>query len=72
MRRFMVTRLREVGADNKAIQRVSGHATSAMIDRYDKRGHSSAAAFSEQASDLKSISDMAEKEQKRIEARQKK
>jgi integrase len=71
MRRFMVTRLREIGADDKAIQRVSGHRTAAMVDRYDKRGHASAAAFSEQASDLKSISDMVEKEQKRIEARKK-
>lgn len=72
MRRFMVTRLRELGADDKAIQRVSGHATTAMIDRYDKRGHASAAAFSERASDLKSISDIAKMDAKRIKARAKK
>ncbi len=66
MRRFMVTRLRELGADDQAIKRVSGHSTAAMIDRYDKRGHASAAAFSEQASDLKSISAMADRDNKPI------
>lgn len=66
MRRFMVTRLRELGADDHAIKRVSGHATAAMVDRYDKRGHANAAAYSEQASDLGAISDMAERDEKAL------
>ncbi len=59
LRRFMVTRLRELGADNKVIGMVSGHATAAMIDRYDKRGLAVAATYVDQAMDLKLISDAA-------------
>ena len=56
LRRFMVTRLRELGADDKSIGRISGHATATMIDLYDKRGLTEVAQFAEAASDLKLIS----------------
>jgi integrase len=52
LRRFVVTRLRELGADDKSIGRISGHATAAMIDRYDKRGIDAVTEFAEKATDL--------------------
>jgi integrase len=62
LRRFMVTRLRELAADDRAIGLVTGHRTSAVIDRYDKRGLAIAADFAEQATDMKSISDAAKRQ----------
>lgn len=37
MRRSMVTRLRDLGADDKTIGAITGHQTEKMIDRYDRK-----------------------------------
>jgi integrase len=57
LRRWMVTRLRALGLDDAAIGAITGHATKAMIDRYDRGAMERALAVIPQAVDLKLISE---------------
>lgn len=57
LRRYVVTRLRELGLDDRAIGAVSGHSTVPMIDRYDRGAHARASVVVDEIFDLKSISD---------------
>lgn len=55
LRRYMVTRLRALGLDDRAIGAVSGHSTVPMIDRYDRGAHERAAVEIDRVFDLKTI-----------------